>query len=61
MTDYFALSLPIFAVIAIGWGSMRSGQLPAATVDVLGAFSFRVAEKCQGDVTLICFEPSPAT
>jgi len=43
VTDYFALSLPIFAVIAIGWGGMRSGLLPAATVDVLGAFSFRVA------------------
>src|SRR5450631_1096682 len=27
----------------------------------IGAFSFRVAEKCQGDVTLICFEPSPTT
>jgi len=43
VADYFTLSLPIFAVIAIGWVGMRSGLLPAATVAVLGAFSFRVA------------------
>lgn len=27
----------------------------------VGAFSLRVAEQCQGDVTLLCFEPSPDT
>jgi FkbM family methyltransferase len=27
----------------------------------VGAFSLRVAERCQSDVTLLCFEPSPAT
>jgi FkbM family methyltransferase len=27
----------------------------------VGAFSLRVAELCDGDVTLLCFEPSPET
>jgi FkbM family methyltransferase len=39
--------------------------LPGATVlDVganVGAFSLRVAEQCQGDVRIVCFEPSPET
>jgi FkbM family methyltransferase len=27
----------------------------------VGAFSLRAAEKCDGDLTLLCFEPSPET
>lgn len=27
----------------------------------IGAFALRVAERCQGDVRILCFEPGPAT
>jgi predicted permease len=37
------LSLPIFGVVALGWVAMRLRLVPPATIDTLGAFSFRFA------------------
>jgi predicted permease len=38
-----SLSLPIFAVIALGWAAVSVKLTPPSALDVLGAFSFRFA------------------
>jgi malonate transporter and related proteins len=41
--DFVALSLPIFAAVALGWAAVKMQLTPPATLDALGAFSFRFA------------------
>jgi predicted permease len=41
--SFLLLSLPIFGVVAVGFGAARTKVVNAAAIDVLGAFSFRFA------------------
>lgn len=43
MLSFLALSLPIFAVIALGFGAVRMRLSSPAVVDAIGLFSFNVA------------------
>ena len=43
MIAFFAVTLPLWAVIALGLLMMRGGLLPAGTPQVLNAFAFWVA------------------
>ena len=43
MSDLLQLSVPIFAVVALGWVATRVGLSSPAMVDALGAYSFRFA------------------
>jgi hypothetical protein len=40
---FLLLSLPIFAVVALGWVATRAGWIASATNDALGAFAFYFA------------------
>jgi malonate transporter len=41
--SFFLLSMPIFAVVALGWAAVKIRLVPAGGTDALGAFSFRFA------------------
>jgi malonate transporter len=41
--DFIALSLPVFAVVALGWAAVTLKLTPPAALDAIGAFSFRFA------------------
>ena len=43
MISFFLLSLPIFAVIGVGWAATRTRLVSQAALDALNAFSFRFA------------------
>ena len=43
MTSFFLLSLPIFAVIGVGWAATRARLVAQGALDALNAFSFRFA------------------
>lgn len=43
MLSFLALSLPIFAVIAIGMAAVRFRLVPGAMIEAVGLFSFNVA------------------
>jgi predicted permease len=43
MMQFFLLSLPAFATIAIGWAAARTGFLQPTEIDVLGRYAFRIA------------------
>jgi malonate transporter and related proteins len=43
VSDLLQLSVPIFAVVALGWVATRAGLSTPAIVDALGAYSFRFA------------------
>jgi predicted permease len=43
MISFFLLSLPIFAVIGVGWAATRTRLVSQGTLDALNAFSFRFA------------------
>ena len=43
MIGFVLLSLPIFAVVALGWAAVEMRLTPPAAVEALGAFSFRFA------------------
>jgi malonate transporter len=41
--SFLLLSMPIFAVVALGWAAVKMGFVPLGGTDALGAFSFRFA------------------
>ncbi|MGB7620774.1 MAG: AEC family transporter [Terriglobia bacterium] len=43
MISFFLLSLPIFAVIGVGWAATRTRLVSQGALDALNAFSFRFA------------------
>jgi malonate transporter and related proteins len=43
MINFFLLSLPIFAVIGVGWAAARTCHVAQGALDALNAFSFRFA------------------
>jgi len=43
MISFFLLSLPIFAVIGVGWAATRTRLVAQGALDALNAFSFRFA------------------
>lgn len=43
MIDFFLLSLPIFGVIALGWGAMKMRFTSPTVLDALGSYSFYFA------------------
>lgn len=43
MSRFFLLSLPIFAVIGVGWAATRTRLVAQGALDALNAFSFRFA------------------
>lgn len=43
MSGFALLSLPIFAVVGLGWAAVRMRLAPPGTLDALGVFSFRFA------------------
>lgn len=43
MISFFLLSLPIFAVIGVGWAATRTRLIAQGALDALNAFSFRFA------------------
>jgi hypothetical protein len=43
MISFFQLSLPIFAVIGVGWAATRTRLVAQGALDALNAFSFRFA------------------
>src|ERR1700736_6653861 len=43
MINFFLLSLPIFAVIGVGWAATRTRLVAQGALDALNAFSFRFA------------------
>ena len=43
MISFFLLSLPIFAVIGVGWAVTRTRLVAQGALDALNAFSFRFA------------------
>jgi hypothetical protein len=43
MINFFLLSLPIFAVIGVGWAATRTRLVAPGALDALKAFSFRFA------------------
>src|SRR5882672_4059810 len=43
MVKFFLLSLPIFAVIGVGWAATRTRLVAQGALDALSAFSFRFA------------------
>ena len=43
MVSFFLLSLPIFAVIGVGWAATRTRLIAQGALDALNAFSFRFA------------------
>jgi malonate transporter len=43
MISFIFLSLPIFAVVALGWAATKTRLASSAAIDALGAFSFRFA------------------
>jgi malonate transporter and related proteins len=43
MIAFLLLSLPIFGVVALGWGAVRTNLSTSSAIDALGAFSFRFA------------------
>jgi malonate transporter and related proteins len=43
MNSFFLLSLPIFAVIGLGWAATRTRLVAQGALDALNAFSFRFA------------------
>src|SRR5258708_26478129 len=43
MTSFFLISLPIFAVIGVGWAATRTRLVAQGALDALNAFSFRFA------------------
>lgn len=44
-----------------GGAQVAPGQTVIDVGANIGAFALRIAERCQGDVRLLCFEPAPAT
>lgn len=43
MISFFLISLPIFAVIGVGWAATRTRLVAQGALDALNAFSFRFA------------------
>lgn len=43
MIGFVLLSLPIFAVVALGWAALKMRLASSAAIEALGAFSFRFA------------------
>ena len=43
LINFFLLSLPIFAVIGVGWAATRTRLVAQGALDALNAFSFRFA------------------
>jgi predicted permease len=43
MISFFLLSLPIFAVIGVGWAATRTRLIAQGALDALKAFSFDFA------------------
>src|SRR6266404_7466616 len=43
MISFFLISLPIFAVIGVGWAATRTRLVAQGELDALNAFSFRFA------------------
>jgi predicted permease len=43
MIGFFLLTAPIFGVVALGWSATRMRLVSAASLEALGAFSFRFA------------------
>ena len=43
MIDFFLLSLPIFAVMGVGWAATRTRLVAQGALDALSAFSFQFA------------------
>jgi hypothetical protein len=43
MVSFFLISLPIFAVIRVGWAATRTRLVAQGALDALNAFSFRFA------------------
>jgi|SRR5215472_12070611 len=43
MIDFFVLSLPIFAVMGVGWAATRTRLVAQGALDALNAFSFQFA------------------
>src|SRR5216684_1442048 len=43
MVSFFLISLPIFAVIGVGWAATRTRLVSQGALDALNAFSFRFA------------------
>ena len=43
MISFFLISMPIFAVIGVGWAATRTRLVSQGALDALNAFSFRFA------------------